>query len=162
MPLNPTALVQAILTRTDPDNPAFLGFPASTAEAGAAWAQIASAYFREAVAPPLSAVTGVGEPAFVSTFVGANGPGTGLIALSSAFIAYASAVAPAVSGIVPGSLSTPPASPLTVTLPAALIAQGNVPDATIAATTMAGVIDTWARTGVFIPNLATGGGVPWS
>lgn len=152
MPLSPATLTTALTRLMDRESAEFAGWPVSLADAAENWALAATTYFSEAVAPPLAVGALAGESAFIPTLVSG-----GVSSLGAAFSAYASAAAVTVTSAVPGSLCTPPPTPLDLNTVLATPAF----DAGLRASVLAGVIDAWARTGVFAPP-GVPGGTPWT
>ena len=160
MPLLQATLFSSVLRRTDQDAEDFVGFPATFVDAGNSWAAVATEYYREAINPPLATVTSVGEAAFTAAFVpiaSSGALGAGLTALDAGFAAYVVAVAGAVTGVVPGSITVPPVGQpgiaSTFIVPTA--------DPVVPANTFATLVDTWSRTGTYAVT-AVSAPVPWS
>lgn len=127
--------------------------PGATAAACAAdWASTMADYAAGVVPASLgvTAAAAVLQGALTSAFSAANG--TGVAMLESAFTAFGVAVG---AGMLPAFVATPPSGPVGFS---GLTATTS---ASAAASAMAGLIDTWMRTGSATPSV---GGAPviWS
>jgi hypothetical protein len=133
MPLNSAALAQALLD---------LGDPETSAAAGQAWANAMGEYAAEVVPPSTSAA------AATSTLAGAAP------LMEVAFLAFGATLG---LGMAPAFLAVPPAAP--VGFAAFLAVSRDSREA--AMQELAGLIDTWMRTGTAntVPPTTP---VPWS
>lgn len=132
-----------MLKLTNPSSPSFRGWPATTADAAVAWADVAKAYFSEIMMPPIVAPThDLAHAAFVPAFLAAEG----LAALTAGLTAYAGVLAASVPTSTP-----PPAPPVWPTLP-------NTSDPILPASLVALAVQAWAVTGTG-PTPAS---LPWS
>lgn len=148
MALNPTALRDALRYVTDPSFVGWAGYPGTPTAVGIAWGAAIRTYFNGIAAPP--GITPAQHDAAQAAFAAIFQPvwyGDGLALLNSALAAYAAQMVPGAGVATPPPVS--PAWSLVATL-----------DGFAAATTIATVIDAWARTGTYTPP--SGPVVPWS
>lgn len=131
----------------------FVGFPADVAACALAWATAVDTYASAII--PASSSSAAAKTAFQTTMLGLAGA-NGLVILTAAFTAYATALA---TGMAPTFIATPPPIPIDISsiIPVGLAGADGHTIATLLAT----IIDTWFRTGTATPS---GGGSPvlWS
>lgn len=155
MALSQPVLVTALETFIDPAAPGFTGYP-TAGGAPVAWGNALQTYFLDLAAPPAATLIDptqvIARDAFAVAFVPIfSSPIALTTLLPNALGAYAALITtlPAVGVTVP-----PPVPPVFVPPMGAFVTGAA------AIATMAGIIDTWARTGTFTPF--AGGPVPWS
>lgn len=155
MALTQSVLVTAMEAFIDPDAPGFTGFPTASS-APLDWANALQTYFLDLAAPPAAGLIDptqvIARDAFAAAFIPIfSSPIALTTLLPNALVAYAALITtlPAVGVTVP-----PPSAPVFIPPMGAFVTGAA------AIATMAGIIDTWARTGTFTPFGM--GLVPWS
>lgn len=133
----------------------FAALPATEAECATQWSDIIRSYTTGIVPAVAGGVQDGAKSAMAAALAGMSNPSTGIDAFDGGFAAYAAALA---AGMAPAG-AVPPPAPLSDTM-SAVYSSNNSPSVTPtqAATSMAGVIDAWFKTGVGGPP----GSVPWS
>lgn len=160
MALSPSTLSSQILTLTDPDNGAFVGFPENVQETADNWAAVARGYLSQLTVPAtLPSAFDSGESAFAASMKAAlqgGAPLSGLEGLKSGFVAFAASIVTNVAPTPLGVTVVPPGPPAIVfSPPGALSVQA-------AAQQLASQIDVWVRTGTFTPQTPPGAApTPW-
>ena len=156
MALIRTNLVNEIRAIIDLEYTAHAGFPGSTAETAARWATAVNNY-ASLVTPP-SVTSAAAYAAFQNTLLGMDAnSGNGVAIFTSAFTAYAAALAP---GMAPAFAATPPPIPIQLGTIIPSLGVGGATAQAIAES-MATIIDTWFRTGIAVNN-TSGATIPWS
>lgn len=161
MPLVVATLTTELQKFMDDSYGGFVAFPTDELDAAALWAAAIDTYAGVNLTPP-STASAAAKSALQGGLTGMSAPGAGPAIFDTAFVAYASAMAlgmaPAMVGVppVPGTLVVG----LVASAAAALPPNPSKPPA-VQLGILAGVIDTWFRTGTATPS---GGGppVPWA
>lgn len=138
-----TTLQNGILSLTDADNPQFVGFPSSVAQAAQNWAGVINDY-AQLVTPP-SATASAAEQALVGVLAAASGQDAWLAAFPAALTAYAAALG---GGMAPAYVATPP--PVPIQLDPAIQLGANGAEAAVVAPILATIIDLWFKTGIAV------------
>lgn len=137
----------------NPDHPQFIGHPETAADGANNWAEAIGGY-AELVTPPSS--TGLAaKAAFIAIFATTQ-DNTGETTLKAALTAYAAALG---GGMAPAFTATPPPNPIDLT--AWLQIPLEAGQDSLRASTLAGLIDGWFRTGTAI-QVSSGATVNWN
>lgn len=153
MALLPATLINEFNAFFDQENALFQGFPQSQQDAAQLWADAVATYAL-AITPP-STTNQAAKAAMIGQLNQINNEAAnGIVIISVAFTAFATQLA---LGMAP-FVGTPPPVPVDLS-PVYNLGFSGAP-ASICLQTMAGIIDTWFRTGLATP--AVGSPVLWS
>ena len=156
MPLLLSTLEQELTNLMDSTSPNFVGMPNSMADVASNWSNVMFNYTASIIPP--STTGSAAKSAMESILLGIAAPGSFFPLFTAGITAFATTLA---AGMLPTYTGVIPVAPLVIepAMMAIPLVAGN--DA-LRISTMAGIIDTWFRTGTAVLVAPPYTVIPWS